>query len=101
MALQTKMPMYYHANGKGCRLYSVEQIVNLYSTASMNKMHHQTYFNQMKMYIMSLEDKEAVDALEYGVSELNGEYLDTYNAAMEQAKNSVTVLLTQARLLEV
>ncbi len=101
LALQTKMPMYYHANGKGCRLYSVEQIVNLYSTASMNKMHHQTYFNQMKMYIMSLKDKETVDALEYGVTELTGEYLDTYNAAMEQAKNSVTVLLTQAGLVEV
>ena len=101
LAIQTKIPMYYHANGKSCKLYSVEQIINLYSTASMNKMHHQTYFNQMKMYIMSLEDKETVEMLEYGITELTGEYLEIYNAAMEQARNSVIVLLTQTGTLEV
>lgn len=99
--IQTKVPMYYHANGKSCKLYSVEQIVALYSTASMNKMHHQTYFNQMKMYILSLKDKESVEALVYEVSELTGEYLDVYNAAMEQAKNSISVLLNNAGLSEV
>lgn len=101
LAIQTKVPMYYHANGKSCKLYSVEQIVALYSTASMNKMHHQTYFNQMKMYILSLEDKESVGALVYEVSELTGEYLDVYNAAMEQTKNSISVLLNNAGLSEV
>ncbi|MBQ7781114.1 MAG: hypothetical protein IJ405_03730 [Lachnospiraceae bacterium] len=101
LAIQTKVPMYYHANGKSCKPYSVEQIVALYFTASMNKMHHQTYFNQMKMYILSLNSKESVEALVYAVSELTGEYLDVYNAAMEQAKNSISVLLNNAGLSEV
>ena len=55
----------------------------------------------MKMYILSLNSKESVEALVYEVSELTGEYLDVYNAAMEQAKNSISVLLNNAGLSEV
>lgn len=92
LAVQANVPMYYHSDGKGCKLYTVEQIIELYTTATMNKMHHITYFNQLKMYISTLDDPDAINAIEYGY-ELTDEYLDTYNAAMTQAKIGMKTLL--------
>lgn len=93
LAVQSNISMYYHADGQSCKLYTVEQIVNIYTSLAMNKMHHITYFNQLKMFIQSLEDVDAVNNIEYGV-ELTGEYLEIYNAAMEQAKAGMNALLT-------
>ena len=90
--MQTNSPMYYHQNNGGCRLYSAEQIINLYVTEVTNKMHHTTYFNQLKMYIKSLNDIDAVSSVAYG-DKLQGIYLETYNNAMLRAKESVETLL--------
>lgn len=84
LAIKTNIPLYYHADGESCKLYSVEQIVTIYSTMITNKMHHTTYFNQLKQYINSIENKENLADLTYG-TELTGIYLDTYNNAMAQA----------------
>lgn len=92
LAIQTNVPLYYHSDGNSCKLYTVDQIVTIYTTAAMNKMHHITYFNQLKMYLQSLDDAENISGIEYGY-ELTGEYLDTYNAAMEQAKTGMNTLL--------
>lgn len=92
LAVQTNTPMYYHADGKSCKLYTVEQVASIYTTNAMNKMHHITYFNQLKMYVESLDDKEIIDGITYG-DELTGEYLETYNAAMSQAKLSINKAL--------
>lgn len=92
LAVQTKTPLYYHSNGNSCKLYTVEQIIELYTLSAMNKMHHITYFNQLKMYINTLDDSDSINAIEYG-HELTGEYLKTYNAAMAQAKLGMETLL--------
>lgn len=92
IVMQTNSPMYYHQNNGGCRLYSAEQIINLYVTEVTNKMHHTTYFNQLKMYIKSLNDIGAVSSVAYG-DKLQGIYLETYNNAMLRAKESVETLL--------
>ena len=92
IVMQTNSPMYYHQNNGGCRLYSAEQIINLYVTEVTNKMHHTTYFNQLKMYIKSLNDIDTVSSVAYG-DKLQGIYLETYNNAMLQAKESVETLL--------
>lgn len=92
LAMQTNMPMYYHSDGNSCKLYTVEQIIDIYTMSAMNKMHHITYFNQLKMYIQSLDDIESVSEIEYGY-ELSGEYLRTYNSAMEQVTIGMKTLL--------
>ncbi len=92
LVAQTNVPMYYHSDGNSCKLYTAEQIIELYSTATMNKMHHVTYFNQLKLYLDTLETKEEVEEIEYG-QDLTGEYLDTYNTSMEQAKLLLKTLL--------
>ena len=94
LAVQTNVPMYYHADGESCKMYTVEQIVNLYATATTNKMHHTTYFNQLKRYVNDLDDVEDVQAVTYG-QELFGTYLDTYNASMYQAQLVLEALLTK------
>lgn len=85
IAIATQMSMPYHADGENCRLFTPEEITTLYVNEMTNLTHHQTYTNQMKMYINSLENKEDVEAVYYGV-ELTGKYLDTYNMIMEQSK---------------
>lgn len=94
LAVQTNVPMYYHADGESCKLYTVEQIIDLYATTTTNKMHHTTYFNQIKLYVNTLETTDEVNAIEYG-QELTGEYLDTYNASMTQAHLVLESLLTK------
>ena len=90
--MQTNVPLYYHADGESCKLYTVEQIVNIYTTNATNKMHHITYFNQLKLYVNTLETNEEVELVNYG-DELTGEYLKTYNDAMVQANIGLTTLL--------
>lgn len=95
LAVQVNVPMYYHADNASCKLYTVEQIIELYATATTNKMHHVTYFNQLKLYIINtLETVEQVNKIEYG-HKLKGEYLDTYNASMAQSQMVLEALLAK------
>jgi len=92
IVLQTNNSMYYHSDNEGCKLYSVEQIISLYIAEVTNKMHNTIYFNQLKMYIESLDDANDISSIVYG-SELSGKYLDTYNNAMLKAKENIELLL--------
>ncbi|MCI9140476.1 MAG: hypothetical protein HFI78_12470 [Lachnospiraceae bacterium] len=97
LAIQTNIPMYYHSNNQGCKLYNVEQILLLYTTAAMNKLHHTTYFNQMKMYIESLHDPEIINSISYG-DQLPDQYSSTYSHAMTQARESMETLLENRKI---
>lgn len=85
IAIATQMSMPYHADGCDCRLFSPEEITQLYVLEMTNLTHNQTYTNQLKMYINTLETKEEITAISYG-NELTGKYLETYNMIMEQSK---------------
>lgn len=85
LSIATQMSMPYHADGENCRLFTPEEITQLYILEMTNLTHNQTYMNQLKMYIESLDDKLAVEAVLYG-NELTGKYLETYNMIMEQSK---------------
>lgn len=84
LAMSTGLSVPYHADGQDCRLYSKEEIMNIYFAQETNVTHHTTYFNQLKQYVLTLTTEEEVNAVEYG-QELTGEYLDTYNEIMAQA----------------
>lgn len=85
LAITTQLNVPYHANEKSCRLFTPEEITNLYIKEMTNLTHHQTYTNQLKRYIYTLEDNESVKSIHYGC-ELTGIYLDTYNMIMEQSQ---------------
>ena len=94
LSVQTNVPMFYHADEESCKAYSTEEIITIYAALSTNKSHHITYYNQLKMYVESLENIDDVKSVVYG-QELTGEYLDTYNESMAQAQLVLDTLLTK------
>lgn len=94
LSSQTNVPMNYHPDGGSCKTYTTEQIIAIYATASTNKNHHTTYFNQLRDYINALTSIEEVQSVVYG-QELTGEYLETYNSSMAQAQLVLETLLAQ------
>jgi len=85
MAKTTKLGQSWHCDGGSCRIYALEDVIKLYMAQKMNKAHHITYTNQLKLYVSSLTTKEEVESVTYG-QDLTGEYLDTYNLNMEHEK---------------
>lgn len=104
-ALTTGMGQSYHCDGGDCKIYTVEQIANLYMAQKTNKMHHTTYFNQLRQYVKSIVPEgenyteEEIDQLILSVNNifygqaLEGKYLDTYNLNMDNAKRVVEAKL--------
>lgn len=88
LALQTGLAVPYHADGEDCRLFTRDEIVEIYVAEETNVTHNVTYNNQMKDYIKSLDDIDAVKAIEYGTP-LSGKWLDTYNEMMAQAQEII------------
>lgn len=86
----------YHADGEACRMYDSAELTNLYVTLAAFKTSHLTYFNQMKQYIKTLEDKEVITAIKYG-DELTGEYLSNYNTIMKEAKEQIEAVIPKAK----
>lgn len=78
----TGLPLGYHADGQNCTEYSAKELMNIYVQLAMNKYSQQTYFNQSREYLKSLEksdeNKKNISSYKYGDS-LTGSYLDTYN----------------------
>ena len=92
LALATKIDQFYHADGETCALYSVESIIKIYAAESMNKLGNITYYNQMRIYIGTLETIDEVEAITYG-DELPEPYIDIYNSAMAQAEEGIKALI--------
>lgn len=78
----TGLPLGYHADGQNCTEYSAEELINIYVQLAMNKYCQQTYFNQSREYLKSLEEsdenKEILESYTYGTP-LTGVYLEKYN----------------------
>lgn len=84
----------YHANDAPCKTYPVADIVAIYSTLSMYKTSQLTYHNQLKQYVLTLDDPEVVEAVTYG-QELTGTYLERYDALMAEAQEQMQVVLSK------
>ncbi len=82
--------MYYHADGKETKLYSVSEITEIYKSLLLNKIHHLTYYNQLKAYVNILEKIDTINTISYG-DQLTGEYLETYNSVMEQFRKNLQI----------
>lgn len=95
LAKETGLEVPYHANGESCSLYSYEEIASIYMQAQLNLTMNQTYFNQLKLYIESIVDTAEIDninAITWGM-ELEGKYLETYNAIIAQSKTIMQKLI--------
>lgn len=107
LARATGLNQPYHNNGGTCKLYTPDQISDIYVANTSNKLQQTTYFNQMKMMIENeynaniqmLEEDESyiysddyksivnnINAIKYG-DPLTGIYLENYNAIITQCLN--------------
>lgn len=92
LAISTKLSQPYHADGGACKLYTPEQIMAIYVAQKTNKTVQETWFNQMKQYILACNDKEEIKNIAYG-QPLTGQYLDNYNAILAQAQEIINVVI--------
>ena len=94
LAEKTGMKVPYHADGESCELYSYDEIAAIYMQEQMNLTKNQTYFNQLKLYIKSLNDENDIETIRnitYG-DQLTGEYLEKYNEIMEHSNKIINKL---------
>lgn len=92
LANATKLSQPYHADGGACKLYTPEQIMAIYVAQKTNKTVQETWFNQIKQYILSCNDKEEIKGIEYG-QPLTGVYLENYNAILAQAQEIINAVI--------
>ena len=100
LAKETGLEVPYHADDEPCTLYDYSTIASIYMQQQMNLTENQTYFNQLKQYISSINDVEQTDdiiAIVYG-QELTGEYLDTYNTIITQSQKILEQLILSESL---
>lgn len=57
----------YHADGELCKYYSAEDISNVIQFATEFKTYHTTYYNSLKAYIQSIQDRESIRTITYGI----------------------------------
>lgn len=96
LAKETGMEVPYHADGESCSLYNYDTLASIYMMEQMNITTNQTYFNQMKLYVLSITDTNDIDKvnkIKYG-DELTGEYVVKYNEIIEQSNKVMQKLIS-------
>ena len=92
LALQTGLAVPYHSDGAPCRLYPPEDIIRIFVAEKSNLTYHTTYFNQARAYIMTLEDANQIQLIQYGMR-LPEPYASNLAAMMDQARLVIETLL--------
>lgn len=78
----------YHADGELCEYFSAADIGLVIKTSTELKAYHTTYYNSLKLYIQSLDDREAIVDVYYGMS-IPEEYESDVLKAFISNQNSV------------
>lgn len=63
---ETEIP--YHADGQLCKIFSAEDMTNIIQMATTFKTYHTTYYNSLKSYIQSLDTREEIGKVSYGMN---------------------------------
>lgn len=79
---QTGKAVPYHSDGNPCEVYSAEDFLAVANAAVAYKTHHTTYCNLLMRQVEEMTDAEEIEAVEYGVTQLNEKYQAQYNVIM-------------------
>ena len=79
---QTGKAVPYHQDGKPCRIYTAEEFMEVANAAVVHKTHHTTYCNLLMRQVEAMTDAEEVKAVQYGITQLEGEYAEQYQVIM-------------------
>lgn len=63
---ETEIP--YHADGQLCKIFSAEDMTNIIQMSTTFKTYHTTYYNSLKSYIQSLDTREEIGKVSYGMN---------------------------------
>lgn len=83
----------YQSDGGVCRVYSANEIVQIYIAAQTLITTQTTYHNELKQYVQSLDNAEAISSVEYGMT-LPEPYLTEMNEKLTVAQQQMQAILT-------
>ena len=70
--------VFYHSDSNMCREYSSNEFLAVVNAATVFKTLQTTYCNLLMKQVEAMTDAEEVRAVEYGVTELTGEFAERY-----------------------
>ena len=79
---QTGKSVPYHCDGQPCRIYSAEEFMEVANAAVAFKTAQTTYCNLLMRQVEAMTNVDEVKAVEYGVTQLEGEYAEQYQIIM-------------------
>ena len=79
---QTGKSVPYHCDGQSCRIYSAEEFMEVANAAVAFKTAQTTYCNLLMRQVEAMTDVDEVKAVEYGITQLEGEYAEQYQIIM-------------------
>lgn len=84
----------YQADGGACRIYTAQEIVQIYMAAQGAITSQTTYHNALKAYVQSLTDVETISAVTYGM-ELPAEYAAEMNTKLKVAQTQIEAIVAR------
>lgn len=84
----------YQADGGVCRIYTAQEIAQIYIAAQTAITSQTTYHNALKAYVQSLTDVEDISAVTYGMA-LPAEYAAEMNAKLGVAQAQMEAIVTR------
>lgn len=82
----------YQADGGVCRIYSAQEIVQIYIAAQTAITSQTTYHNALKEYVNSLTDVEKISAVQYGMT-LPKKYKDEVDKKLKVAQDQMSSII--------
>ena len=79
---QTGKAVPYHQDGQPCRIYTAEEFMKVANAAVTFKTAQTTYCNLLMRQVEAMTDVDEVKAVEYGITQLEGEYAEQYQIIM-------------------
>lgn len=89
----------YQADGGKCRIYTAQEIAQIYITAQTAITTQTTYHNALKAYVQSLTDAEKISAVTYGMT-LPKKYRDEMNAKLAVAQAQMEAIVARLNVQE-
>ena len=79
---QTGKAVPYHSDGNPCVIYSAEDFLKVANAAVAFKTAQTTYCNLLMRQVENMTDTDEVKAVQYGTTQLEGEYAEQYQIIM-------------------
>ena len=84
----------YQADGGKCRIYTAQEIAQIYIAAQTAITSQTTYHNALKAYVQSLTDVERISAVTYGMN-LPKKYRDEMNEKLAVAQAQMDAIVAR------